>query len=253
MSAEEALTNETTAPPVVANDKDDEPAPKRMTDQDDDSSPPSDNTTTILGWTPPEYLEPYRFYIKGAGGVLLAVFLVFPDRLLGWIWNFVWTVVGVALGVGIGGGLALHIFHQLQEWQKRHDQNKEGHDSSVGSSRQNSTRKGGFARGEYSHSSVSSSHLMGGNNGTLFLEDGNSYLSLMAQAGYPIPDRVLRGQVIREDHKFWNINYKFTDDKIPDQQAVRLMADLYPTLPEPVTREMGRFVEHVMRDYISGE
>ncbi|KAL3924387.1 MAG: hypothetical protein SGILL_001077 [Bacillariaceae sp.] len=238
-------------------DSEKEESPK-TTPQDGYSPPSSSSPRTdkaILGWTLPEQLQPYAELMKGAGGVCLALFLVFPDQLIRWIWNLVWTVVGVTLGVGFGAGLALHIFHQLQDWQKTHDKGKEDlqqqqqQQKDLRSSRRNSKRKSTLSRADYSHSS---SHPMSGNNGTLFLEDGNSYLSLMAQAGYSIPDRVLRGQVLREDHKFWDINYKFTDDKIPDQHAVHLMADQFPTLPEPVTREMGRFIEHVMRDYVSG-
>ncbi|KAG7343020.1 PXA domain containing protein [Nitzschia inconspicua] len=231
------------------------------------SEPTTLSTTTLdeklFGWVPPSYLKPYLIFIKGVGGCLISFFLVAPDKFFTWIWSLVWTVAGVTLGIGFGAGLALHVFHQLQAWQKVHDNKKHSSDTALlsqsyhdrrntGSSASTPKRKSGLVR-DFSSSVMSSAayqHHM--NSTTSFLEDGNSYLSLMAQAGYPIPDRVLRGQVLREDHSFFNITYQFTDAKIHDQQAVRLMADEFPTLPEPVTRELGRFIEHVMRDYISG-
>jgi hypothetical protein len=211
-----------------------------------------------LGWTLPLFLMPYLIYIKAVGGCLVAFFMVAPDKFLSWIWNLVWTMVGVTLGVGLGAGLALHIFHQLQAWQKLHDKQKadtalptSGGGDRWGSS--NMKRKSLVRDSNLSSSVMSSSAYHQHMNGSMsFLEDGNSYLSLMAQAGYPILDRVLRGQVLREDHSFFNVVYRFTDDKIANQQAVQLMAEEFPALPEPVTREMGRFIEHVMRDYISG-
>merc|ERR1712161_127689 len=74
----------------------------------------------------------------------------------------------------------------------------------------------------------------------------------MQEAGYPVHDRILRGQVLREDNEFWNVLYRFTDDRIPLQRGVRLVGDEWPSLPKAVTRELGRFIEHVMRDYVSG-
>jgi PXA domain len=214
---------------------------------------------TLFGWVPPSYLQPYVFYIKAAGGCLVAFFLISPDKFLIFIWHLVWMVVGLTLGIGLGAGLALHVFHQLQAWQKAHDDNKRKRLDENGDRRSMSVvstpkRKSLVRDSSNTPTSVMSSsayhHHM--NSSTSFLEDGNSYWSLMAQAGYPIVDRVLRGQVLRKDHSFFNKVYQFTDATVRNQQAVQLMAEEFPALPEPVTREMGRFIEHVMRDYIAG-
>ena len=83
------------------------------------------------------------------------------------------------------------------------------------------------------------------------LEDGTSYASLMSSAGYYIGDKVLRGQVLKSDDSFWDVHYKFTTTTVDKQHGPRLLHEDWPSLPEPVTRELGRFVEHIMREFIS--
>jgi hypothetical protein len=199
-------------------------------------------------------MKDFDLYLKAVAGIIGLYFIMAPQRFLLTVWNILMTTIGVALGIGLGAGLAMHVFHQLQSWQKDYD------DKNKGSSRDYDRRRTLIDQirpnksNRYSHQS-SYDGLNGGllsSSTSSSLEDGNSYISLMAQAGYYIPDRVLRGQVLREDHKFWNIKYRFTDNKILDQKAVKLVATDWPSLPEPVRREMGRFIEHLMRDFISG-
>jgi hypothetical protein len=59
-----------------------------------------------------------QLYLKAAAGLAMAYFVVAPRRFLMTVWNIAVTTLGVALGVGLGAGLAIHVFHQLQAWQK---------------------------------------------------------------------------------------------------------------------------------------
>lgn len=219
-------------------------------------SPDSQNDP-LFGILPMKDVE---LYLKAVAGLVGVYFVIAPQRFLLTVWNILMTTVGVTLGIGLGAGLAMHVFHQLQSWQKDYDNRgsadygrlkAEKRRQLVDQIRPNKSRYS-ILRGEHSHESS-----FGGLNGlaastSSSLEDGNSYVSLMTQAGYYVPDRVLRGQVLREDHKFWRVKYRFTDNMIPDQRAVKLVATDWPSLPEPVTREMGRFIEHIMRDFVSG-
>lgn len=187
---------------------------------------------------------------------MVVAILVAPDKFFSWLWRLIWTTVSVGVGIGLGFGLALHVYNQLQSLQRVHEDKKRksladstlAQQSAVPPSPQK--RRSLFRDASSSVMSASAYHHYM-NSATSFLEDGNSYFSMMAQAGYPIVNRVLRGQVLRKDHFFFNTTYQFTDTQIANQQAVQLMTDEFPALPEPVRRQLGRFIEHVMRDYIS--
>ena len=233
---------------------------------------------------PPKYLqgdypEKFLFYAKSAGVLFTAIFLYDPILILYNLWLLLRTILGIGLGLGLGVGLALHVFQQLQKWQVDYDKKrqrrkkmeaqsrnlKQLEESIATSGRQSRQKASLLNKGLLSEkNNAQDASSVNHRDSTFFssassigdavafgAEDGDSYIGLMAQAGYLVHDRVLRGQVLRKDHDFWNVLYRFTDDKIPFQRGVRLVAEDWPALPQPVTRELGRFIEHVMRDFVS--
>jgi hypothetical protein len=204
-------------------------------------------------------VESFLFYLKGVAGILGGIFLCNPVYFIKTVFNLLRTILGLTLGIGFGAGLANHVFHQLQKWQSEYDRKQQQELKVEAQSRQRKSLEQSAA-GRLSRQKVSLS-TRGGIDGVSSMpsigdavsaEDGDTYVSLMAQAGYPIHDRILRGQVLGKDHKFWNVLYRFTDTRIPIQQGVRMVGAEWPALPKAVTRELGRFIEHVMRDYVSG-
>ena len=207
-----------------------------------------------------ELVEACLFYLKGVAGILGGTFLCNPVYFIQTVFNLLRTILGLTLGIGFGAGLANHVFHQLQKWQSDYDRKQQEESKVEAQSRRRKILEQSAA-GRLSRQKVSLSTRGGIDGGVSSMpsigdavsaEDGDTYLSLMSQAGYPIHDRILRGQVLRKDHKFWNVYYRFTDTRIPIQQGVRMVGAEWPALPKPVTRELGRFIEHVMRDYVSG-
>ena len=173
----------------------------------------------------------YEKYSIAASILLVAIVCTAPVSFFSTLCHVFWTAVGVIIGVGIGLGLAMHVYEQLQQmsnaqkadrWSKRRTTAENIRPKAT--SRQTSN----------------------------MLEDGNSYFSLMASAGYSLDHKVLRGQVIRENDKFWELKYRFTDVRVEEQMAPDLMKEDWPNLPPPVATELGRFIEHVMRDYVAG-
>ena len=181
----------------------------------------------------------YEIHVKVSAAVAVAVVSAAPWRVLRALWSLVWTSVGVALGVGFGLGLAMHVYEQLQRWHRQEAHDKIKHDS-VSSTVM-----------LLDGSRPKSHHVLSKAQSNV-LEDSSSYFAMMALAGYTVPDRVLRGQVLKTDSSFFQVKYPFTDVRISEQMGPCLLKDDWPRLPEPVTRELGRFVEHVMRDYIAG-
>ena len=228
-----------------------------------------------------EYRKSFIFYSKAAGVLLGTIFVCNPLLVSTALWNLVTTILGIALGIGLGVGLALHVFQQLQKWQidfdkhrlqrrKRESQSRQlKHlEESIATSGRLSRQKAslltrGLLSGTTStggtpiapdtakNNNMFSSATSIGDAVAVGAEDGDSYVGLMAQAGYLVHDRVLRGQVLREEDDFWKVLYRFTDERIDHQRGVRLVADDWPALPKAVTREIGRFIEHVMRDFVS--
>lgn len=178
----------------------------------------------------------YEIHAKAAAAVGVAVVCAAPVRVLSAAFQLLWTCLGMALGVGLGLGLAMHVYEQLQGWQKAHEREQT---SQVASK----PRKIAV---EPSRLKTNLSRVQSN-----LLEDGSSYVSLMALAGYVVDDKVLRGQVLKGDASFWDVKYRFTDITVDEQMGPRLLKEDWPGLPEPVARELGRIVEHIMRDYIS--
>jgi hypothetical protein len=189
----------------------------------------ADPSSRFVGVIPKDYEK----HVTAAVIVVGAMVCAAPVMVLSTIWHLFWTTIGIALGVGFGFGLAMHVYEQLQRMHKANE---------------NEGQKRGKRRLAVENIRPKTTSRQSSN----ILEDGASYLSLMASAGYPLDDKVLRGQVLRQNESFWQTKYRFTDDTIEEQRAPQLLQEDWPGLPPPVTRELGRFVEHVMRDYISG-
>lgn len=173
----------------------------------------------------------YEKHVKTVAIVFAAMVCVAPVKFFSTIWHLLFQVVGIALGVGFGFGLAMHVYEQLQQMHKASEvQTRGGRRLAVDDIRPKTTSR-------------QTSNV---------LEDGTSFFSLMASAGYPQDTRVLRGQVLRENASFWDNQYRFTDVTVEEQRGPRLLQEEWPSLPPSVTKELGRFVEHLMRDFISG-
>jgi hypothetical protein len=233
----------------------------------------NNNTKLVFGFLPRQY----AIWSLSALGVSLAT--MSPTKLMSTIIHLFWTILGVTLGVGLGLGLAMHVYDQLQRLQQARDLETEKAKVGAGNNHNNNARSILPARANSSsHSSTTgSSEPLKPKSSSLrsqqsqILEDVDSYESIMESAGYHMEERVLRGQVVRASSGFWNHEtsggattadatatadsscyYPFTNVPVPEQRAVLWMKEDWPNLPDPVLTELGRFVEHVMRDYISG-
>jgi hypothetical protein len=162
------------------------------------------------------------------GVVALAVLCAAPGKVISSILHLALTSIGVAIGVGLGLGLAMHVYEQLHQWNTSHKE------QTTTPMRPDLIRPKSNVR--------QPSNL---------LEDGTAYVSLMASAGYNMDDKVLRGQVLRAS-EWWALQYPFTQIEVQKQKAPQLLQQDWPSLPSPVAIQLGRFVEHIMRDYISG-
>lgn len=180
--------------------------------------------------------QKYRKHAKAVAIVFVAIFCMAPGRILLSLWRLISTAFGVALGLGFGLGLAMHVFDHLQNMKRKFDAESASNKASTTTT----TRK---------YPSLNSS--VNRQPPAITLEDSSSYVSLMTLAGYPIEDKVLRGQLLRENSPFWQSQYQFTDVPIDKQYAPNVMQQDWPSLPPQVAIELGRFVEHVMRDFIA--
>jgi hypothetical protein len=180
--------------------------------------------------------EQYLPYVKPALAALLAVvIMVGPRTVLSYVLHFLLTIVGVTIGVALGLGLAMHVYEKLTAWDQAHH-----------SSTTSSKKKPPLPTAKPFTSSTRST-----SSNSALLADGTSYASLMASAGYVLDEQIVRGQVIKDDAPFWKTYYPFTDVPVDQQQAPLKMQQTWPTLPTPVNLQLGRFIEHIMRDYVS--
>ena len=195
--------------------------------------------------------QEYQRHATATCIVGVAVFCAAPVRVLLALGHLVWTCIGTMLGVGLGLGLALHVYEQLQAWSKAHELQKM-HSQPGGLTISASASASSTVRGKSIGESMIRSRGNMSRAQSSVLEDSSSYLALMASAGYLDDEKVLRGQVLKGDASFWDVKYRFTDVTVERQRGPQLLRADWPGLPEPITRELGRFVEHVMRDYVSG-
>ena len=195
----------------------------------------------------PDFLQPY---VKPAlVGVVAVVILLGPSTCLRMAVNFLLTIVGVTIGVAFGLGFAMHVYEKFNQWDHLHHHDAENASSDSGSSRKKKMYKKSTASSSGGLLGPASGRSMGNN---ALLHDGSSYPSLMASAGYIFDGpTVLRGQVLKDDSPFWKPYYPFTDVPIEQQRAIQKMQQVWPSLPAPIHKQLGRFIEHIMRDYVS--
>ena len=176
------------------------------------------------------------FIVTGHGSVVWT-FVFVP------LWKLLLTTVGTALGVGFGLGLALNVHEELLAMRERQE-NAAASLSAVDNNSNTNTVAGSVRLKSTSSSGAMLSSSWAG--------EETAYASLMTTAGYDATDHLLRGQVIKGYSKFFEKYYPFTDD--PDWmkwRSVSLMKEQWPTLPETISVELGKFMEYVMRDFIA--
>ena len=173
-----------------------------------------------------------RQYIFPIAVLVLAITCAAPGKVVLWIVHVIFTSLGVTIGVGLGLGLAMHVYEQLQTMHSANQLSLQNRDEL--SFRPELIRPKQAIRQQSN-----------------ILEDGREYTSLMVSAGYVMDDKILRGQVIKETDDFWKVQYPFTDVPVQDQRAPNVVQADWPSLPKPVAIQLGRFIEHVARDYVS--
>jgi len=179
------------------------------------------------------------------GAFLLYISLSHPL----WLWTcvamFVSRIVAWAIGIALGAGWAMHVYEQLDLMTDRQREQDDG--ATVPSStptpraqRRGTPNSGTTTPVRPSLSASPSSNLLN-------LEDEQTYASLMHAAGYPVDNKILRGQVCKAGDAFWRTNYPFERGT----RALQLMQSLFPSLPECVRIELTKFMECIMRDFVS--
>ena len=167
----------------------------------------------------------FSFIATGHGSVVWW-FLVLPS------WRLLLTIVGTTLGVGLGLGLALNVHEELLAMRERQNNATSAVEGSqVTQKPKPTTQSSGIAS---------------------WAEEETAYASLMTTAGYDATDHVIRGQIVKGHSKFFERYYPFTND--PDcmkWRSVSLMKEQWPTLPETISVELGKFIEYIMRDFIA--
>lgn len=167
----------------------------------------------------------FSFIATGHGSVVWW-FLVVPS------WRLLLSIVGTTLGVGLGLGLALNVHEELLAMRERQS------NAAVAVEGSQMAQK---AKPTPQSSGIAS-----------WAEEETAYASLMTTAGYDATDHVVRGQIVKGHSKFFERYYPFTND--PDYmkwRSVSLMKEQWPTLPETISIELGKFIEYVMRDFIA--
>ena len=164
----------------------------------------------------------FSFVVTGHGSVIWSYLLV-PT------WTLLLTILGTTLGVGLGLGLALNVHEELLAMKERQERSTDAPES---------TQK----TKPTTQSSTSST----------WGEEETAYTSLMSTAGYDVTDHVVRGQVVKGQSKFFESYYPFTDEPDPLKwRSVVLMKEQWPTLPQSISFELGKFMEYVVRDFIA--
>jgi hypothetical protein len=207
------------------------------------------------------------------------------------VYQIILQIIGIAVGVGLGLGLATHVYDILDHWKERQDRDNHMNAPSLSRSQSRVNTSGSGASGNNNgnihtlnaphRSQYYSNKLQSGSS--FQLQDEQTYESLMAAAGYSTnnntlnnssntnssnntntstsnnnnnnndtTNKILRAHVLRSTSPFWNLNYPFTTvESVEELTAVDRMKDLWPTLPSVVNEQLGRFIEHILRDYIA--
>jgi len=147
--------------------------------------------------------------------------------------NLVLRVIGTALGIGLGLGLATHVHDRLELWQERHERN-------------------GLCLPPKTRATSGGILLRKPSNSHSLYQDETSYSSLMTSAGYDVSDGVLRGQIVKRNSAFsLQKNYEYTHVAEEQQNGPLIMKQQWPHLPEQISHEIGRWMEHIVRDYVA--
>lgn len=180
-------------------------------------------------------------------------------------WVFL-RIVAMTVGIGLGLGLSTHVYDQFEYWAGQSRNSSFGNNQCNPRSSASGTRKGETQaplmdqmRGAGSRSNSSSQQIPSGKQFTkvapatggsskVDLLNDSSYASLMASAGYDVDPNWKRGQIVRD---YLPTAYHFCSKSVEQQYAVQVMALEWPTLPPQILKELGRFMEFVMRDYVS--
>jgi hypothetical protein len=214
---------------------------------------------------------------------LLAITIVSPNTVANWIiwpiYRVILQIIGITVGVGLGLGLATNVYDQLESWKEKHHQTEQMHmnGAPLSSIKRSQSRGVGSSGGSGSLNAPHRSQFYGNKQqsaGSSFqLQDEQTYESLMAAAGYSTDNntlhhhnlsgaaspsstsgdnKILRAHVLRSTSDFWKLNYPFTTVSSPSElTAVDRMRDLWPTLPSVINEQLGRWIEHILRDYIA--
>jgi hypothetical protein len=184
--------------------------------------------------------------------IFLYIVLCNPSTLGTWLVGFLSRVLGWTVGVSLGLGGAMHVYEQLDAMSTRQIE-KEDEDSPPLPAQ---TPAGRTAR---SLSSGSTRPANSSGRSVLFsspssnipgLEDEYTYASLMQSAGYYV-ENIMRGQVCKTSDPIWQSpNYPFTEAG-DAPHALHVMSSLFPSLPDPVRLQLSKFIEHILRDYVS--
>ena len=207
---------------------------------------PSDiNGTPSLTNELKAFYEKYGMNVIYAPVAAVVVSLVLSgnyDLLSRWIvypaYSFTLTIAGTTIGVGLGLGLATHVYDFLTDLSKEDVEHSSFSDNAQSP---RSTLGKGISIKQHPKKQGSASTW----------EDDTAYSSLMSSAGYDVSDHMLRAQIIKHNSKFCRKYYPFTDAPESEFKAVRIMNELMPHLPTPVSLQLGKFIEHIMRDYVS--
>jgi PXA domain/RUN domain len=206
---------------------------------------------------------------------------VFVFRVLYPMYWLCLRTIAVALGVALGLGFATHVYDQLERWTAQQRNNHQNQNQPGGFEQQQpksiSSRKKEetqallmeHLRGASSSSSSSATGLLYdgstiktgkhytkaapstfllGSTATKLFHDSGSYAALMASAGYEVDPDYKRGAVVKKPSQ---PAYPFTDAPLDQQYALTVMTEEYPTLPRPIIQEIAKFMEFLMRDYVS--
>ena len=163
---------------------------------------------------------------------LLSRWIIYP------VYSFTLTIAGTTVGVGLGLGLATHVYDFLTDLAKQNEEH-----SSFSENAQSPRSSIGKGTSIKQHPKKQGS--------TSVWNDDTAYSSLMSSAGYDVSDHMLRAQIIKLNSKFCRKYYPFTDAPESEFKAVRMMKELMPHLAAPVSLQLGKFIEHIMRDYVS--
>jgi len=176
------------------------------------------------------------------------------------------TIIGTTLGVGLGLGFSTFVREQLEQ---AHNSYHTGSDRDREISTTNKTKESTSVRQKQHHSQKLATH--GRHPSTASSVEDNSYVALMASAGYALPNGILRGQILRnidwaDANSDGGVSYNFISDiakrksiysfptvgdKGSHYKGLATFQRMFPNLPKELQSEFGYFLDYIMRDYVT--